>query len=77
MLTLQYLSDGLGPDTDAEAFHIAGRVPAHYALPMHPTIQSVLEAEDCSWTRHSLRLVRRIRERGVDAYLHECDESRQ
>ena len=71
MLTLQYLSDGLGPDTDAEAFHIAGRVPAHYALPMHPIIQSVLEAEDCSWTRHSLRLVQRIREMGVDAYLHE------
>ena len=69
--TLQYLSDGLGPDTDAEAFHIAGRVPAHYALPMHPIIQSVLEAEDCSWTRHSLRLVQRIREMGVDAYLHE------
>ena len=69
MLTLQYLSDGLGPDTDAEAFHIASRVPAHYALPMHPIIQSVLEAEDCSWTRHSLRLVQRIREMGVDAYL--------
>ena len=70
-LTLQYLSDGLGPDTDFEAFHIADRVPAHHALPMHPTIQSVLADEDCNWTRRSLHLVQRIREMGVDAYLRE------
>ena len=73
-LTLQYLSDGLGPDTDTEAFHIADRVPAHCALPMHPSIQSVLEDGHCSWTRQSLRLVQRIREMGVDAYLQESRE---
>ena len=70
-LTLQYLSDGLGADTDAEAFQISNRVPAHHARPMHPTIQRVLEDEDCNWTRQSLRRVQRIREMGVDAYLAE------
>lgn len=73
-LTLQYLSDGLGPDTDEEAFHVADGVPSDCVLPMHPSIQGTLQAEDCPWTRKSLRLVQRIREMGVDAYLRESEQ---
>ena len=70
MLTLQYLSDGLGADTDGEAFHIADQVPASHVLPTHPTIRSLLTSEECSWTRKSLRLVESIREQGVEAFLN-------
>ena len=44
-LTLHYLSDGLGADSDEEAFEI-GKVPAWAVWPMHEHVRFLLEHED-------------------------------
>lgn len=68
-LTLQYVSDGLGADTDWEAFAIASRVPARAVRPAPATVRRLLRSSECSWTRRSQHLLQRIRAEGVDAYL--------
>ena len=72
-LTLQYLSDGLGADTDDEAFHIADRVPVEHVRSASKGVQALLSSEECNWTRRSLRKVEEIRAMGVDAYLQARD----
>ena len=70
-LTLQYISDGLGADTDWEAFAIASRVPCSAVQPAPPTVHRLLQSAECSWMRRSQQLLERIRSMGVDAYLME------
>ena len=67
-LTILYVSDGLGADTDTEAF-AHGTVPASEVMPAASSVQILLTRRDCSWTRRSLSLVQHIRDMGVDAYL--------
>ena len=68
---MQYVSDGLGADTDWEAFAIASRVPANAVQPAPATVQRLLQNTECSWTRRSQQRIQRIRGIGVDAYLAE------
>ncbi|KAL1526880.1 hypothetical protein AB1Y20_015571 [Prymnesium parvum] len=69
MLTLLYLSDGLGADTDWEAFSISERVPAQCVFPASAAVKRILSYEGCAWTVRSQRLVEQIRDEGVEAYL--------
>ena len=73
-LTLHYLSDGLGADSDEEAFEI-GKVPAWAVWPMHEHVRFLLEHEDCTWTRASARKVKEIREAGADEYLESLEQA--
>ena len=70
LLTIQYLSDGLGADTDWEAFAIAV-VPAAEVLPAVEGARAVMRDSPHSrpWTRRSIDLVEEIREEGVDSWL--------
>jgi hypothetical protein len=68
-LTLQYVSDGLGADTDWEAFHVASNVPADAVLPAAQSVRSLLQNAECSWTRRSFQRINEIRKQGVGSYL--------
>ena len=69
-LIIQYLSDGLGADTDWEAFAIA-EVPAADVLPAVEGAKAVMrDSRPCRpWTRRSIGLVEEIRGAGVDSWL--------
>jgi hypothetical protein len=74
-LTLYYLSDGLGADSDEEAFEIGKKVPAAAVWPMHRHVRFLLEHEECPWTRASFRRVKEIREAGADKFLQSPEQA--
>ena len=73
-LTLYYLSDGLGADSDEEAFEIGIKVPAAAVWPMHRHVRFLLEHEECPWTRASFRRIKEIREAGADEFLQSLEQ---
>ena len=58
-LTLHYLSDGLGVDSNDEAHSIAA-VPASEALLASASVQRRLLATDCAWTSTALSLLQEM-----------------
>ena len=70
LIATTLLSDGLGADTDWEAFAIAVNVPAAHVLPAVEGARAVLQHKR-PWTSRSFILRDEIREKGVDAYLAE------
>ena len=73
-LTLYYLSDGLGADSDEEAFEIGIKVPAAAVWPIHRHVRFLLEHEECPWTRASFRRIKEIREAGADEFLQSLEQ---
>ena len=69
-LTLYYLSDGLGADTDEEAFLLAEDVPSSDCRPAPESIVKLLNlADGPSWMRRSYRKICQILSHGVEKFI--------